>query len=167
MDAPALTSASAPSANPSAEQKDDLEMSEDSVMKRLLSMEESPSDLVKKLKDHAKELRKERNKCKKDLRNAVRRNKRLREKPRIYATTIWLIFCACGPRRKVKGNRLSQMANPIPKQGLPVAVGPEHQAPQEIHQPVLCHSWRPPPPPQKQPRLSPANQQDDAEDNEK
>ena len=75
-----MTSASAPSANPSAEQKDDLEMSEDSVMKRLLSMEESPSDLVKKLKDHAKELRKERNKCRKDLRNAVRRNKRLRDK---------------------------------------------------------------------------------------
>lgn len=60
---------------------------EETTMKRLLTSEESPKDLVMKLKKHAKELRDQKKKCMKDLRNAVKRNKRLRERAKNLGDT--------------------------------------------------------------------------------
>ena len=105
-------------------------------------MDESPSDLVKKLKEHAKELRKERNQNKKDLRNAIRRNKRLREKAKNLCDNDLVDILRMRATKKVKRTQVSLGAQRTPKLGQPVAVEPEHQVPLEIHQPVLCSPWR-------------------------
>ena len=127
-------------------------------------MDESPSDLVKKLKEHAKELRKERNQNKKDLRNAIRRNKRLREKANNLCDNDLVDILRMRATKKGEKDPSIPESSEDPQAGSASCSGTRTPSPTRNSSASSVQSMETPP---KQLRLSSANEQEDAEANEK
>ena len=164
MDAPSLTSSSANAENPSVEQSESIDPPEDAVMKHLLSMEASPSDLVKKLKDRAKELREARNKCKKDLRNAVRRNKRLRDRAKNLCDNDLIDILRMRATKKGEKDESAQEEERV--DGAASASGSRTRTPSPSGSRSSSSNGNMETP-QKKPRRNPSNREEDAEVSEK